>query len=604
MQTAAISYRVADFLQKFPPFQSMEEEDLVALAGRGRVKFHESDEFVYWQGNPAGPHVFVVQQGTLRLVEEAGGKERLCDIRGAGDLLGIDSFLDDGEEGGCYRQSAKTASDVILYALPRNEFAALLARYPEAARYLKIHGSVSPDFAGLEETRPLSESPLFDAVRGREAVTCGVRDPVSKVAALLRDHAVEAIAVLEETGRIAGVISRDQILEWAAGGMAGTTAAQIMAPVGTVPVSAALSDGVLAMSRTGNVVALTEDGTASGELSGLVTTTDLHFCFGDRPGDILNCASRARNTDGLREANFRARAFFRSQLGGAGATEWLAELASIIDCRIVRRLITLEGGEGAGCWFFHGAAGRREQITAAAPPLALIAADDGVPPVFGRVMAALGECGYLPGPGGGEAAGLQEWTTRFANWIADPIPHEISERRALFDQLPVAGDRSLWLELWKRIESAVASDAVFVRLLAHDSLSTLPPLTFFRGFVVDFAGREHEQFELEKHMLTPIADCARVFGLAAGKGAGSSTRERLAVARARHPDREAVFREAAWTLQLALQIQSREGVRHGNTGGQVRASTLSRYEQQLLKRGFDSIGRLLEFAEGSYGLGF
>ncbi len=36
MQTAAIGYRVADFLKQHPPFNSVEEPDLLTLVSRGR----------------------------------------------------------------------------------------------------------------------------------------------------------------------------------------------------------------------------------------------------------------------------------------------------------------------------------------------------------------------------------------------------------------------------------------------------------------------------------------------------------------------------------------------------------------------------------------
>jgi CBS domain-containing protein len=39
VDTAAISYRVADFLKQHPPFHVMQEEDLLKLARQGRVKF-------------------------------------------------------------------------------------------------------------------------------------------------------------------------------------------------------------------------------------------------------------------------------------------------------------------------------------------------------------------------------------------------------------------------------------------------------------------------------------------------------------------------------------------------------------------------------------
>ena len=69
MQTSAIGYRVADFLSQYPPFQYMDESDLLELAARGRVKFHEIDEYLLWQGASHGPNILVIQRGTVSLWE-------------------------------------------------------------------------------------------------------------------------------------------------------------------------------------------------------------------------------------------------------------------------------------------------------------------------------------------------------------------------------------------------------------------------------------------------------------------------------------------------------------------------------------------------------
>ena len=92
METAAISHRVADFLKKHPPFHAIEEGDLLDLARRGRVRFFEENEYIVWQGEPYQPHVFVIQQGTVSLWDEAGKTAVLRDVRGTGDLLGIESM--------------------------------------------------------------------------------------------------------------------------------------------------------------------------------------------------------------------------------------------------------------------------------------------------------------------------------------------------------------------------------------------------------------------------------------------------------------------------------------------------------------------------------
>jgi CBS domain-containing protein len=73
VETSAISYRVADFLKQHPPFQAMDHADLIDLAARGRVKFHEPNEYIL-QGEPHRHQVYVIQQGTVSLWDEAGGE--------------------------------------------------------------------------------------------------------------------------------------------------------------------------------------------------------------------------------------------------------------------------------------------------------------------------------------------------------------------------------------------------------------------------------------------------------------------------------------------------------------------------------------------------
>ena len=78
METSAIRYRVADFLKQHPPFNAMDDADLVALAENGRVRFYEANEFILWQGEPHKAHVFVIQQGTVSLWDERQRRGRVA----------------------------------------------------------------------------------------------------------------------------------------------------------------------------------------------------------------------------------------------------------------------------------------------------------------------------------------------------------------------------------------------------------------------------------------------------------------------------------------------------------------------------------------------
>jgi CBS domain-containing protein len=139
-----------------------------------------------------------------------------------------------------------------------------------------------------------------------------------------------------------------------------------------------------------------------------------------------------------------------------------------------------------------------------------------------------------------------------------------------------------------------AVDRTFLRVIANDCLASLPPLTFFQDAVVDESGEQSGVFRLEHSALQPLVDVARVFGMAAGRVLGGSTRERLAMARGLLPAHEAIFREASDTFSVVLWQQGRIGITKGTSGAELPPALLSRHDRQVLRSGFRVILRLLE----------
>lgn len=340
MKTAAISYRVADFLKQFPPFQSMEESDLLALAASGRVKFHEADEYICWQGAEHGPFMFVIQQGTVSLWEDAGGKEILRDIRGAGDMLGIDRFTGSPA---CLH-SAKAASDVVIYALPASDFEPLLAKYPQAARFLAAHASVAADYQPPDQRPGAHQMFLHDVVGQREPLACTAEVAISDAVRRMRAAGARAIAIVDAGNRITGVLTADDVLRSIA-----ENDADLARPVETLmdraPCSiapeATVSQSVLAMAEAGAEVAAIIG--AGGRLHGLVTTSDLAPAFGDQPAAILREISHAAGAAALRLLQQRARAFVLEHLIAPSSVDWLARFAYHADVTILKRIAQLTG---------------------------------------------------------------------------------------------------------------------------------------------------------------------------------------------------------------------------------------------------------------------
>jgi len=588
MQTAAIPYRVADFLRQHPPFQFMDEPDLIALAARGRVKFHEPDEYICWQSSAHTSFIYVIQQGSVSLWDESANPPTLRDIRGAGDSIGIERF--NGALTNLH--SAKAASEVVLYALHAADFEPLLLRYPHAAQYVAAYSAVTADYKAPGEHPQAHEIFLADLVRDRAPAHCPASTPIREAARLLSESGAQALA-LTKGGELAALLTPADLLHWIAAGAANPeqpahtvarTAAVTMAPQTLV------SDCVLAMAELrASAAALTSDGSPHSALQSIVTASSLAPAFGDHPITILQEIALAPRVERLRALHERARAWILDNLVAASALDWLGSFADLVNRRILERLLQFSGNNHPEqLWCFYGGAGRQELLTSVAPGIAVI----GAAPA--SLESALVESGYLsPEPPFG--ASLDEWKTRFSNWIRDPIRAQIYRSRPFFDLRPVHGPKHLFHELESHIRAELAAEPVSLRLLAHDCLANLPPLTFFRDLVVEESGEQTDTFRLESSALQPLVDVARVFSLAAGAPLGTSTRVRFEQARRLLPSQESIFREAAETMRVVLFHQARAGLRLRSSGATLPLSMLSRHDRQVLKSGFRSIHNLLEF---------
>lgn len=608
MQTSAISYRVADFLKQYPPFQYMELEDLLELAAHGRVKFHEIDEFIIWQDAPHPPYVFVIQQGTVSLWQSTPDGDELRDMRGPGDLLGIDRFH--GAQTSVY--SAKSASEVMIYALPADTFARLVDKYPQAQRYIAAYSSLAPNYTPVDQRKGHHETLLYEAVRRADPPVCTGGNTLRQAAKRMLRARAGAIAVVDGDGQIGGVLTTTDILRAVASDEPDPhqTVEEWMdqTPL-IIPPEATLSQAALALGSTG-VVAVTQNGGPHGRLIGLITASDIGPAFGDHPSEILLEIPRAGSVDALRRIQQRARTFTLDHLITPATVDWLSEFLHLADFAILKRISSFfPPPEGRFCWCLYGAAGRSESL----PPVqqrAVLLLDaaanrEAFLAWYEKVEAALVESGYVARPAHFDAsfscASLDEWKQRYKGWIEDPVRNSTHHARHLFDLRPALGDFALCRSLEEALKADLRDDLSFVRVLANDCLSSLPPLTFFRDSVIDESGESSKVFDLEKTALRPLADVGRVFGIAAGRLLGASTQERFRLARTLLPEHEAIFRDAANTLRVVLHQQARAGIRQQDNGSELQPALVSHYDRQLLKTGFRSILQLLEFtADGAW----
>jgi CBS domain-containing protein len=292
------------------------------------------------------------------------------------------------------------------------------------------------------------------------------------------------------------------------------------------------------------------------------------------------------------------------------------QMATEFNLAFASKLIQFAGAEipaaGAAvpyCWMVFGSAGRGETLTPEQLELGVVfadppAEDDGATSKYfsavgGIVVKSLAALGFenLPEVAVGS---LSAWEQRYRNWINDPILSSIYTARTMFDFQPVAGDSELAGKLRATIAAGLKDSDIFIPVLANDTMSNVPPMTFFRGIVIELDGAESKTLDMERSAMAPMADAARVFALAAGNVAASNTLDRLEVASQALPQHEQIFRDAADAFRVVTYESAIASLRGGDGRGQVNASVVGKYDQRLLKTAFQSIHRFLEFTASTY----
>lgn len=638
MKTASIAHRVVDFLRRWPPFQYFDEEELFALVGAGRVVFHERDELLFTQGGRRKPYVFVIQQGAVRLVEQSeDGTEVLRDVRGEGDLLGIGRYLGFGE----HVYTARTETDVILYALPAEAFWETVKHHPRASRFLATYFSVAilPPALEVREERSdelrIGRRPVDWMARPVDQparpVTCLPDTAARDVARMLAERDALAAVVVDTQGAPLGVLTPRTLSDEVASGRQPpeTPARALMRRVYAVSAPGLEAGDYLTrmLDQQTDHLVLTANGRPDGPFAGVLTRRDLTRVEGAAPLALIEDMARAPRISELTALRAQAEAVLAAGLTGPDATRWLAPMAGAFNAAVLRRVVGLVEGALAEqglaspeldhCWVFFGSAARNELFTRHDLDCGLIY-DDPDPDharvarayfleLGRRVSAALAACGFVTSAKAISAGhpsacrSVGEWEMAFGDWITQPIESCVYRATSMFDLRPVHGDCRLVDRLERHIQGEEARSPRFVPLLLEDSMANLPPLTFFRGLVVDDEGDYTEVLDLQRATLQPVVDIARALALDCGRQA-PTTLDRLTVLSPEDDESALLIQETAAAFRNALYHRARTGLTTGTDGSRVDPAKLTRLEQNLLKSGFRTVLRLMEYTGRRYGL--
>ena len=563
-------YDIAEFLQRHPPFDTLDEEALRSVAAAAEIEFYASRAPILESAEAMAQFAYVVRRGSVELL--SGG--RLLDLVGEGEMFGFASLLAESPLGFV----ARAAEDTLVYRIPERAIRPVLER-PAAVRFLAASLTREGRLLASPEPEPPPSATgrvVRELIRA-PALVCPPATPVQEAAQRMVEKGRSC--VVTDLGDGHGIVTDHDIRTGvvAAGAAPDTPLAEIMtAPARTVAADTTASEALVEMLDHGVRHLLVLE--ARGQLIGVIDDVDLMASERRAPFHLRSLIARSKDAAGVAEAATELPQTVIALYDGDVPAPVISRMIASIHDTVTRRLIEIAHEELGPppvpySWLALGSFGRREPFPGSDVDCAL-AWDGGDDPgpresmlaLARRVLAGLSASGLVPDGRGAVASNplfarsIIEWERAAEEWLEDP-----DRGRGLMLLGVVVESAAVWgaTTAAERLAAAFAGiprrDRT-LRRLAIAALAERPPTGFFRHFVLESSGERKGRLDIKRGGLIPIESLARWAGLASGVTA-ASTRARLEAAEAEgtlEADDAAVLRDA-FELVCALRMEHHVG---------------------------------------------
>ena len=603
----------AAFLRRHPPFDTLGDAELAAVAGAAVPEEHPAGTLILDHPGATSDAVYVVRRGAVEL-RSAG---RLLDLVGEGELFGFASLLAEEPLGFV----ARASEDTEVLRLPEAAIRPVLER-PDALRF--VAGALTAPLLARPEAAapaPATGRRVAELIRA-PPVVCEAGTPVREAAARMVE--VGATCALVDLGGALGIVTdrdlRTRVVAEGAG--SDTPLADVMsAPAHTIAADRTGSEALLEMLDHGIRHLPVLD--ARRQLVGVLDDVDLLAAEHRAPFRLRSLIARSADAAGVAAA--------AAELGptvialhdaGVGAPAISRALASVHDSA-TRRLIDLALEELGPApvpftWLATGSFARREPFPSsdADSALAWDGADDEavrapLRALAARVLDGLAACGFAPDAQGVTAAGalfarpVAGWEAAIRGWLREP-----DEGRALMllwvviESTPVWGRTDVAARLAAAFAEAPARERT-LRRLAVAALAERPPTGFLRGLVLESGGTRAGRLDVKRAGLLPIESLARWAALTAGVTA-ATTAARLDAAEAAgvlDAGDVALLRDAfAFFSALRMEHQVEQLRAGAEPHDRIEPAGLTPRTRSSIKQAFRSVARVQRGVAAQLGL--
>ncbi|MBY8951731.1 CBS domain-containing protein [Pseudomonas carnis] len=606
------------FLQRFPPFNQMEQAHLAFLVEQCQLRFYgPGDSILKPSGGPV-EHFYIVKQG--RVVGERPDSADTTFEIATGECFPLAALL--GER--ATRTEHKAAEDTFCLQLNKPAFIKLFA-LSSPFRDFALRGVSSLLDQVNQQVQQKAVETLgtqyslntrLGELAMRHPVTCSPHTPLREAVTLMHEQQVGSIVIVDEHKAPLGIFTLRDLRQVVADGASDFSQSiaghMTQAPFYLSPEHSAFDAAIAMTERHIAHVCLVQDQ----RLCGVVSERDL---FSLQRVDLVHLARTIRNAP--RVENLVA---IRGEIGqlvermlahGASSTQ-ITHIITLLNDHTVCRVIELTLAEKVDpgvpfSWLCFGSEGRREQTLYTDQDNGILfeakdaveAADmrERLLPLAQHINQSLALCGFSLCKGNIMAGNPElclsrvEWARRFGAFIREATPENLLGSSIYFDLRVVWGEERGCEQLRQGILDQVADNRLFQRMLAENALLRRPPVGRFREFVLTRKHGEKATLDLKVQGLTPFVDGARLLALANGIHA-NNTLERLrqlvdkAVI---EPLDGAAYEEAYHFIQQTRmqqhQLQTRENLPYSN---RVDPDSLNHLDRRILRESLRQAQRL------------
>lgn len=611
------------FLQRFPPFNQMEQGHLAYLVEQCQLRFYASGESIIKPADGPVEHFYIVKQG--RVVGErqhvtGPGVETTFEIA-SGECFPLAALLGEratrtehlaGEDTFCLQLNKAAFIRVFSLSSVFRDFAlrgvsSLLDQVNQQVRQRAV------ETLGTQYSlnTPLGELAM------RHPVVCTPDTPLRDAVRSMHEQQVGSIAIVDEQRFPIGIFTLRDLRQVVADASAELSAPidrhMTVAPFYLSPQASAFDAAMAMTERHIAHVCLVDNG----RLCGVVSERDL---FSLQRVDLVHLARTIRHAPRL-----EVLVALRGEIGqlvermlahGASSTQ-ITQIITLLNdhtvCRVIELALAERGDPGvAFSWLCFGSEGRREQTLHTDQDNGILfeardsAEADAIRarllPLAQYINHNLAQCGFTLCKGNVMAGNPElclsraEWARRFAGFIREASPENLLGSSIYFDLRVVWGDEQGCEVLRQGILAQVADNRIFQRMMADNALRQRPPVGRLREFVLTRQGNDKAAtLDLKVQGLTPFVDGARLLALANGIGA-NNTLERLRqlVAKGVIDALDgAAFEEAYHFIQQTRmqqhQRQSRDNLAYSN---RVDPDSLNHLDRRILRESLRQAQRL------------